>query len=430
MQGLMVLLCLGLLTTSCISQDLGTEQTILKKQFCAPKGPANPDADNTGGAEEEEDPFYKVPANKLAASVSNFGYNLYRQRSSQTPTGNVLLSPFSVATALSALSLGAGERTETLISRALFYDLLNKAEVHSTYQGLLASLVAPAKGLKSASRLIMERRLRMKMGFVNEVEKSYRFRPKVLTGNLRVDLQETNNWVQQQTNGKVTRFLREIPNGISILLLGAAYFKGKWVTRFDSKLTRLQDFHLDEDRTVSVPTMAGSNTLVKYGFDSELNCKIAQLPLEGSVSALFFLPQSVTQNMTLIEESLTSEFVHDINKQLKTICVDLRMPRLKLASEVALADTLQEMRLQALFETPDFNKIAAKAIKVSHVQHKASLEMNEEGVGSVPPPQAAETPCPSFHIDYHLDRPFLLVVQDNETGALLFIGKILDPRST
>ncbi|XP_015277356.1 PREDICTED: pigment epithelium-derived factor [Gekko japonicus] len=419
MQGPMVLLCLGLLTTSCISQDLGTEQE-----------PANPDADNTGGAEEEEDPFYKVPANKLAASISNFGYNLYRQRSSQRPTDNVLLSPFSVATALSALSLGAGERTETLITRALFYDLLDKAEVHSTYRGLLASLVAPAKGLKSASRLVMERRLRMKMGFVSELEKSYGFRPRVLTGNPRVDLQETNNWVQQQTNGKVIRFLREIPDGISILLLGAAYFKGKWLTRFDSKLTRPQNFHLDEDRTVSIPMMTGSNALVKYGFDSELNCKIAQLPLEGSVSALFFLPQSVTQNMTLIEESLTSEFVHDINKQLKTICVDLRMPRLKLASEVALADTLKEMRLQALFETPDFSKIAAKAIKVSHVQHKASLEMNEDGVGSVPPPRAAETPCPSFHIDYHLDRPFLLVVQDSETGALLFIGKILDPRST
>ncbi|XP_060115520.1 pigment epithelium-derived factor [Heteronotia binoei] len=418
MQGLMVLLCLGLLTASCRSQDLGTEQE-----------PANPDADNAGGAEEEDDPFYKVPVNKLAASISNFGYNLYRQRSSQMPTANVLLSPFSIATALSGLSLGAGEQTETLIARALFYDLLDKAEVHSTYRSLLASLAVPAKGLKSASRLIMERRLRMKIGFVNELEKSYGFRPRVLTGNSRVDLQEANNWVQRQTNGKVTRFLQEIPTGLKILLLGAAYFKGKWETRFDSRLTRPQDFHLDEDRTVSIPMMACSNALVKYGFDSELNCKIAQLPLEGSVSAVFFLPQSVTQNMTLIEESLTSEFVHDINKQLKSICVDLRMPRLKLASEVTLADTFQEMRLEALFETPDFSKIAAKPLKLSHVQHKASLEVNEEGVGSATPPQA-ETPCPSFHIDYHLDRPFLVVVQDNETGALLFIGKILDPRGT
>ncbi|XP_054857257.1 pigment epithelium-derived factor [Eublepharis macularius] len=416
MQGLTILLWLGLLITSCRSQ--GTEQE-----------PANPDAANAGGAEEEDDPFYKIPVNKLASSVSNFGYNLYRLRSSQTPTANVLLSPFSVATALSALSLGAGERTENLLDRALFYDLLNKAELHSTYQTLLASLAVPAKGLKSISRLILERRLRIKPGFVSDLEKSYGVRPRVLTGNARVDLQEANSWVQQRTNGKVTRFLKEIPTGISILLLGAAYFKGKWMTRFDSKFTRLQDFHLDEDRAVSVPMMEGSNTLVKYGFDSELDCKIAQLPLEGRVSALFFLPQSVTQNMTLIEESLTSEFVHDINKQLKTVCMDLKMPRLKLTSELALAGTLQEMRLQALFETPDFSKIAAKAVKLSHVQHKAMLELNEEGVGSVVLPQA-EDPCPTVLINYHLDRPFLFVLQDDETGALLFVGKILDPRST
>lgn len=62
--------------------------------------------ESTGEPVEEDDPFFKVPVNKLAAAVSNFGYDLYRQRSSASPSGNVLLSPLSVATALSALSLG------------------------------------------------------------------------------------------------------------------------------------------------------------------------------------------------------------------------------------------------------------------------------------------------------------------------------------
>lgn len=78
---------------------------------CLPTGPCtltqgSPVPDSTGEPVEEEDPFFKVPVNKLAAAVSNFGYDLYRLRSSASPTGNVLLSPLSVATALSALSLG------------------------------------------------------------------------------------------------------------------------------------------------------------------------------------------------------------------------------------------------------------------------------------------------------------------------------------
>lgn len=75
-----------------------------------------------------------------------------------------------------------------------------------------------------------------------------------------------------------------------------------------------------------------------------LPAQIAQLPLAGSVSVIFFLPQSVTQNLTLIEESLSSEFVHDVDKQLKSVHVSLSMPRLKLSSATALTNTLQEMR--------------------------------------------------------------------------------------
>uniref|UniRef100_A0A8D0GTD0 Serpin family F member 1 n=1 Tax=Sphenodon punctatus TaxID=8508 RepID=A0A8D0GTD0_SPHPU len=381
------------------------------------------------GVVEEEDPFYKIPINKLAAAVSNFGYDLYRQQSSLTPTANVLLSPFSMATALSGLSLGAGEQTEDVISRALFYDLLNKAEVHTNYKELLARVTAPEKGLKTASRIVMERRLRMKIGFVNELEKSYGVRPRVLSGNARADLQEINNWMQQRTGGKIIKFLKEVPSRVSILLLGAAYFKGQWMTTFDPRKTKLQDFYIDEGRTVKVPMMSNPQAVLRYGFDSDLSCKIAQLTLTGHISAIFFLPQRVTQNLTLIEESLTSEFVHDIDKELKTVHAVLSMPRLQLSSELALGGTLQEMRLQALFTSPDFSKIAIKAIKVSHVQHKATLELSENGAGATPA-TGAEAARLAFPLDYHLDRPFLFVLRDDTTGTLLFIGKVLDPRGT
>lgn len=93
MQVPVVLLFLGLLTVPSRTQNSATEQN-------------SATADGANAGEEEEDPFYKSPVNKLAAAVSNFGYDLYRQQSSRTATANVLLSPFSLATALSALSLG------------------------------------------------------------------------------------------------------------------------------------------------------------------------------------------------------------------------------------------------------------------------------------------------------------------------------------
>ncbi|KAL2297328.1 hypothetical protein Nmel_016629 [Mimus melanotis] len=439
MQIPVILLFLGLLTVPSRTQNSATEQIsvvvcLLSVYHTCKSNQSTPwtcqnsaTADGANAGEEEEDPFYKSPVNKLAAAVSNFGYDLYRQQSSRTATANVLLSPFSLATALSGLSLGAGERTENVISRALFYDLLNKAEVHDTYKDLLSSVAGPEKSMKSASRIILEKRLRARPGFHSQLEKSYKMRLRALSGNTQLDLQEINNWVRQQTKGRIMRFMKDMPTDVSILLAGAAFFKGTWKTKFDTKKTALSDFHLDEDRTVKVPMMSDPKAILRYGFDSELNCKIAQLPLTEGISAMFFLPTKVTQNMTLIEESLTSEFVHDVDKELKTVHAVLSLPKLKLNHEEALGSTLKETRLQSLFTSPDFSKISAKPLRLSHVQHKAMLELSEDGERSTPNPEANAARL-TFPIEYHVDRPFLLVLRDDTTGTLLFIGKILDPR--
>uniref|UniRef100_A0A8D0PNV9 Serpin family F member 1 n=1 Tax=Sus scrofa TaxID=9823 RepID=A0A8D0PNV9_PIG len=411
---------------SCYSSGLEPSSGLAAARTLARGGAGSPAPDTVGAPVEEEDPFFKVPVNKLAAAVSNFGYDLYRVRSSESPTANVLLSPLSVATALSALSLGAEQRTESSLHRALYYDLISNPDLHGTYKELLAAVTAPQKNLKSASRIIFEKKLRIKASFVAPLEKSYGTRPRILTGNSRLDLQEVNNWVQAQTKGKVARSTRELPGEISILLLGVAYFKGQWVTKFDSRKTSLEDFHLDEERTVKVPMMSDPKAVLRYGLDSDLNCKIAQLPLTGSMSIIFFLPLKVTQNLTMIEESLTSEFIHDIDRELKTVQAVLTVPKLKLSYEGELTKSVQELKLQSLFDSPDFSKITGKPIKLTQVEHRIGFEWNEDG-GS-----ATSSPGPrlTFPLDYHLNQPFIFVLRDTDTGALLFIGKILDPRST
>lgn len=91
-----------------------------------------------------------------------------------------------------------------------------------------ASLSLPEHANLCSTSLSPE--LRIKSSFVAPLEKSYSTRPRILTGNPRLDLQEVNNWVQAQMKGKIARSTREIPSGISILLLGVAYFKGEGFT--------------------------------------------------------------------------------------------------------------------------------------------------------------------------------------------------------
>ncbi|XP_072285574.1 pigment epithelium-derived factor [Pyxicephalus adspersus] len=375
---------------------------------------------------EEEDPFYKSPVNRLASSASNFGYDLYRMHASKNPSSNIFMSPLTFATALSAISLGAGQRTESLIHRTLYYDLLNDPDVHATYKELLASLSSKDIGVKSTSRVILERRLRLRADFVNQMEKSYGYKPRVLSGNARLDISEANDYVQKRTDGKVLKFFKEIPSGVSILLLGAAYFKGQWAYKFNSRETVLRDFYTDEQISISVPMMTANNVPVRYGLDSDFNCRIMQLPLTGGISIMFFLPLTVTQNLTLIEEGLTSEFVHDIDRALQSVAIKLSIPKLKLDYEAELASSLQDLKLQPLFSTPDFSKISSKSVKLTQAVHKVVMELNEDGREEAPKVDPKQ--INHFPLEFHLDHPFLFVLRSDDNGALLFIGKVMNPK--
>lgn len=377
-------------------------------------------------AAEEEDPFYKSALNKLASSASNFAYDLYRAQANKYPNSNLFMSPLTLATALSSISLGAGQRTESLIHRSLYYDLLNDADIHATYKELLTSLSSNSKGWKSITRVMLERRLKQRLEFVTQLEKYYGYKPKVLAGNSRLDVAEANDFVQKKTDNKILKFFKDMPASVSILLLGAAYFKGQWIHKFNPRETVLRDFHLDEKTSVSVPMMSASNLPVRYGLDSDFNCKIVQLRLTGEVSIMFFLPLTVTQNLTLIEEGLTSEFVHDIDKALQSVTLTLSIPKLKVDYAADLGDTLQEMKLQPLFASPDFSKLSSKSLKLTQVMHKAILELNEDGAESAPKvdPRARQ----HFPLQYHLDHPFMFVLRSDTNGALLFIGKVMNPK--
>ncbi|KAM9321009.1 pigment epithelium-derived factor-like [Gastrophryne carolinensis] len=380
----------------------------------------------TTAVEEEEDPFYKSPVNKLASSASNFGYDLFRAQANKNPTSNLFMSPLTFASALSALSIGAGQRTESLIHRTLYYDLLNNPEVHTTYKDLLTSLSPNGKGVKSIFRVIMERRLRMRADFMSQMEKLYGCKPRVLSGNSRIDLSEANDFVQKRTDNKIGKVFKEIPAGVSILLLGAAYFKGQWVHKFNPRETVQGKFYTDEQTSVLVPMMTLKNIPVRYGLDSDFNCRIMQLPLTGKISAMYFLPLTVTQNLTLIEEGLTSEFVHDIDRALQSVTIQLSMPKLKVDYEAELSGALQDIKLQPLFSTPDFSKISSKAVKLTQVVHKAVLELNEDGLQDAP--KVDPRNINHFPLEFHLDHPFLFVVRNDDNGALLFIGKVMDPK--
>lgn len=401
MKGPAVLLCLGAVLSLSLAQ-LNTEEE--------------------GGEEEPHVELFTTPMTKMGAATSDFGYNLFRALAGQDPKANVFLAPLSISAALTQLAMGASERSQRQLFRALRYHALQDPQLHDTLRDLLSSIRAPGKGLRSAARIYLSRRLRLKQDYFASVEKQYGVRPKTLMGGAK-DVKEINGWVKQETGGMVDRLLsKPLGRNPSVVSVGAAYFKGKWITRFGQS-GAMEDFQLDGEAPTRIPMMHQDNYPIKMGVDSDLGCSIAQIPMQDDVSMFVFLPDAVSQNLTLLEETLTAEFVQDLSMTMPPVQVDLRLPLLKLSYATDLLPLLPDLGLSDWLAETELEKITTQAAKLSSVNHKVVMEMAPEGTQYSSP---APSPLP---LSYHVDRPFLFLVRDEASGALLFAGRVVNPKN-
>ncbi|XP_053187185.1 pigment epithelium-derived factor [Scomber japonicus] len=376
--------------------------------------------EETGG-EEEHVELFTTPRTKMGAAASDFGYNLFRALASRDATTNVFLSPISVSAVLTQLSMGGSERSQRQLFRALRYHTLQDPQLHNTLKDLLASVKAPGKGLSTAARIYLARRLRLKQDFFGLVEQQYGIRPKPLLGGSK-DVKEINEWVSQETGGKVQRFLtKPLPRNSGANSVSAAYFKGKWTTRFSQSGTS-ENFQLDGKAPVRIPMMQQENYPIKMGADPDLSCTIAQFQMQDDVSMFVFLPDDVTSNMTLLEESLTAEFVQDLSMTLHPARVTLTLPALKFSYTTDLLPLLSDLGLSEWLADTELEKISAQPVKLSTMNHKVVMEMAPEGNQY---PSSTSTPS---HLSYRVDRPFLYLIRDEASGALLFIGRVVNPK--
>ncbi|KAL0994351.1 hypothetical protein UPYG_G00120990 [Umbra pygmaea] len=375
------------------------------------------------GVEEEAVELFTTDKTKMAAATSDFGYNLFRALAGGDPKTNVFLAPISVSAALTQLSMGASpDRSERWLYRTLRYHTLQDPQLHNTLRDLLASLRAPGKGLSIAARVYLARRLRVKQDYFDVVEKQYGVKPKTLMGGAK-DMNEMNDWVKQQTGGKVTSFLsKSLGRNSGVVPVSAAYFKGKWITRFSHSGAK-EDFKIDGEAPFSIPMMQQDNYPVKMGVDPDLGCTIAQIQMQDDISMFVFLPDDVTQNMTLVEESLTAEFVQDLSMSLHTVQVSLTLPVLKFSYSTDLLPLLAGLGLDEFLADTDLIKITSQAAKLSSLNHKVVMEMAPEGTQ-----YASSNPAPT-PLSYRVDHPFLFLVRDEASGALLFIGRVVNPRN-
>ncbi|KAI4898732.1 hypothetical protein NFI96_024109, partial [Prochilodus magdalenae] len=349
----------------------------------------------------------------LGSGIMKFGLQLLENLKANSEQPNIIISPLSVSLALSQLALGARNETEEVLFQHLHADTVPC--YHKSLKSLLHHVRKSA--LQIASRIYLQAGFQPKQEFIQDSLKIYDSEPAILT-----ELEEVNEWVEKSTNGQVTDFLSSLPPNLVMMLINAVHYKGEWLTRFDPLFTSSEPFYIDENLVVSVDMMLGPKYPLSIFTDNELDAQVARFRFKGNMSLVIVMPMTGNVNVTAIAAKLNvsnlySRFPRERNMQVK-------LPKFKLDFSQELDEALISMGLGELFTRPNLAGIAEGPLLVSNVQHKSSMEINEEGA------EAAATTSlviSRSNLSFTVNQPFFLALMDDSSQTPLFLGVISNP---
>ncbi|MGQ9903926.1 MAG: serpin family protein [Anaerolineae bacterium] len=375
----------------------------------------------------------------LVDANNRFGLKLFANLRDADAAGNVFISPVSVAIALAMTYNGAGGETQQAMARALELNSLSLDEVNQSYAALLQTLATadPKVTLSIANSLWGRQDVAFKQDFLARVRLFYEAEVSALDFSDPATVDTINAWVNEKTNRKISRILDRISDDAILFLINAIYFKGAWVKAFDPQVTREQPFILLDGSQKQVPMMSRSGEF-RYlrGEDFQAVSLPFGAPDTASRFSMFvFLPDE-SSSLDALTARLTAEQWAMWMAQFGPAEGFLAMPRYTLEYEAGLNGALTALGMGVAFDPQqaDFGPMVdlqPENVFISSVMHKTFIEVNEEGaeaaaVTSVEMGVTSVREQPE-RFTMIVERPFLVAIRDDQSGAVLFIGAIVAP---
>jgi serine protease inhibitor len=372
----------------------------------------------------------------IPASVSNgttsFAFDFIHALQKTQPAGeNFFVSPLSLHIALGMLLNGAEKETAAEIQKALKMDAVALADLNAAYKTLINDLpVADSKvSLGLANSVWYRNDFSVENDFQSVLKNSFESE---VTGLPFDDAAKDriNKWASDKTNGKIKKVLDQIQPQHVMFLLNALYFKGDWKSKFDPKKTLDTPFKLENGQSKNVKMMFASSDF-KAAAGTTYNA--VQLPYaNGQFNMTLIIPKS-QNTVDDVFKGITGEGWSQLTGRMAEQSVTVGLPKFTLDYSAQLKETLQGMGIKLAFEdSAQLGKInKAAELYVDFVKQDAYLGVDEQGteaaaVTTIGIGLTSAGPEPARFI---CDRPFGLVISENTSNTILFMGRINNPES-
>ena len=371
---------------------------------------------------------------------------------------NALLSPYSIQEALSMTYAGAAGKTRDEMMTVLHFPK-NDAGLSVSFAALrkqltdveksTAQIVADSKRggpkepvtLSVANRLYGQKGYEFRSQFLDLLKQDYDAPLEQLDFVNAADAgtKLINTWVAAQTHDRIRDLIPDgaLTKDTRLVLVNAIYFKAAWMNEFSKEGTRPTLFHVNGGEAHDTPAM---NSQAHYGYARKDGYTAVTLPYIGSeLQFLILLPDDVN-GLPALEAKLTPEMLAGCAK-LESQEVNISMPKFKMEPPVMkLSEQLKALGMKTAFDDPkgsaDFDAMAPRTpdeyLYISEVFHKTFLSLDEHGTEAAAATAVvmmrALAEMPSQPKEVHVDHPFIFAIQDCNSGACLFLGRMNDPR--
>ena len=383
-----------------------------------------PVADNTGSTEQG--------IQDVVNANNQFAFDLYSELD-KDEDGNMFYSPYSISAALAMTYEGAEGKTADEMKSVFHFP--EEDILRPNFAAIYNDINKENKEykLKTGNALWVQKDYPFLEEYISRVENYYGGKAAMLdfVEETEKSRQTINSFIEEQTKDKIKDL---IPKGClgemtRLVLTNAIYFKGIWEWEFDKSDTREEDFKITSTDIVKTPIMSMNPEDAKFNYAQTEDLQILELPYKGDkISMLILLP---TENLDSIESSLTVEKLNGYKSQMKeTKLSSISLPKFEFDSKYFMKNTLISLGMPTAFsDDADFSGMTGKKdLYISKVIHQAYVAVDEEGTEAAA--ATAVIMFESFAMPMNIfraDHPFVFIIQEKDTGNILFLGRVVDP---
>lgn len=367
----------------------------------------------------------------VVAANNAFAIDLYR--AAAAPGGSVVAGPGSIAPTLAMVMAGARGETAIEMQRVLHV----APDTSGADWGRLARDLRRNAAITIASRGWLASTFDIAPPFAETLRRDFEasFAP-LDPSNAAAAAKTINQWIEQNTAGKITNLVPEsaITPMTRLVLANAIHVKAKWQSPFKSNRTRPMPFHIHPDAVKPVPMMFQQGQLA-YAEDDAVRVVELGYADAGDLALLLVVPKQLDGWKTL-DAQLGPATIDRWTRALAPRSVSLFLPKWKHETSLDLTTLLKQLGMPTAFDESkaDFSGMtrSKQPLFIGAALHKAFITVDELGTEAaaatavtiegrslhVPPPDTVEVKA---------DHPFLYLLRDRRSGAILFVGRVNDP---